>query len=159
MKQKFKVLLLILLLILSLAACNNQNNISKKDIRLTEMTVQFKYFDIIDGSEKNYFKKFESTSLKEVINDWINVMKKKGVDHGISDDGTSILNNLEVNYINIVDDNITVDFNSAFLDFDKSESEPGYFLIGFDAILKQTTVAKTYSINNRRFLRNGNYTS
>lgn len=135
-----------LTLIILLAACNNTTHRNSDEILVSETNFEFVYYDLISGKEFIYSKQFSRSTLKDVLNDWINEMVILKVDYGSATNGKSILENLYVNDVEIFRDTVVIDFNSSFLEFNKPDSEAGYFLIGLERILMQTISAKAYTI-------------
>lgn len=121
----------------------------KTDVDVVEslsMIMDFKYTRMTDGDELYYSKSVEGLSDVEIINMWIDDLHDRGVNYGITESGENIFAVLKVSSMIEQDNQVDIDFNDVYLEFNKIGSQPGYFNNGLKYLVSQLTDAEVMNI-------------
>lgn len=144
---KFRISRLIYIFLIGLIILNLGCRSKKHDdIIVNSGSVEFTYYDVVDGKEMVYIKEIESQPVDDVINGWLKDLINLKVDYGTDINKKSILESLVVQDAFISDNTLILVVNDSFLEFDKNNTQPVYFLSGLAEILKQVINADNYSI-------------
>lgn len=109
--------------------------------------MDFIYVRMIDGDTIHFSKDVEGLSNIDIVTLWIETINDRKENYGATVSGQSIVSNLIVNSITEEDNQVTIDFNEVYLEFDKAGAHPGYFNKGIKHILSQITDVEIMNIS------------
>lgn len=104
------------------------------------------YVEMISGDTLHFSKDVTDLSIVEVVNVWIDALYDRKVNYGITESDENILASLKVNSITEGDNQINIDFNSVYLEFDKIGSQPWHFNNGLKYLISQLTDVEVMNI-------------
>lgn len=121
------------------------------DIVVSESNIVYSFIDPTNGVVLSSEMTTISGTLELTLNKWINLLSQNNISYGLTEDGTPILESLEILDIYIIDNEVVIVMNDTFKAFDTTETpnytRPGDFIYGLSNVVSQLVSVDSMTID------------